>query len=310
MRHHHIIAIAVMFSLFLILNSCKKLDEYFREPDTESVKDVIKTSVFIGYTAELAMSAVSGHAPSNVSTFRSGSSFPCVAVVFIYPDGRFPVPFAKNANSEISVFGFWPDENTALITILVSELNIRTSTFTLHDVHSVPVIKSDSSISVVYAAIDINFGQNDRDELMKFDYSTGELNVELGRFNIIPSDDLNVLVEENAWFVNINQNNTEGYPSDDSYSITGGGQLVEASESTAGAFQQALLGVRINYDCLRNPLEGFSLIQKVAVEGEKFPETGTAILSFHDACNGKAYVELATGMYITSIGRHVSFEME
>ena len=41
-----------------------------------------------------------------------------------------------------------------------------------------------------------------------------------------------------------------------------------------------------------------ALLRKVKTEGKKFPELGTILLDFHDECDEKADVMLATGAYI------------
>lgn len=301
--------ILITIVLSILFSSCKKIDEYFKPPETEYVKDVIKTAVSIGYSSEIAMSAISGYHRSNVRFIRSSSSYPCVGVIFVKPDADFPIPYSGNTKNEMSIFGFWTDENTAILSILFTSVDIQTSTFVLQSVHTVPVIRTDNNILVVFASMDINLApESISDKLLSFNFSDNEINFEMSRIlSFSQPEDLYVAVDENAWLIEINQQDTYDNPSDDVYSITGGGQLIEATNASAGVFQQAMMGVTINSECLKNPNTGFLLIQKAAVENEKFPETGAAILSFENSCDGKAYVDLGTGIYITSIGKKIDF---
>jgi hypothetical protein len=297
----------IYISLLLILVflcSCRKVKEYFHNPETEPVRQAIKTSAAIGYSVSVAMSVMAGAQPQHVLSTGECSDFPCTFLMYINIDRDNPLLFSEGEVGEIIVAGLRPDEDVAIMTIVFSDINISTQSFNLLSVHTIPVIKEEDRIMVVFSEMDINIG-TDSDALLELDLSQQEINTEISRLDRERPEDLYVAVEQNAWFIEVNQKNTLTDFYDDSYSITGGGQIIEVTGASGGIIQQAMLQVQIESECPRNPVYGFALIKNTSAEERKFPELGTAIFDFHHACDGMVDITLATGIYLRSNGKSI-----
>jgi len=297
----------IYISLILILIflcSCKKVKEYFHDPETEPVRQAIKTSAAIGYSVSVAMSVMSGEQLQHVISTGDCSDFPCTFLIYININQDNPLLFSEGDVGEIIVAGLRPDEDVAIMTIVFTDINISTQSFNLLSVHTIPVIKEEDRIMVVFSEMDINIG-TDSDALLELDLSQQEIDTEISRLDRERPEDLYVAVEQNAWFIDVNQKNTFSDFYDDSYSITGGGQIIEVTGASGGIIQQAMLQVQIESGCMRNPVNGFALIKNTSAEERKFPELGTAIFGFHHACDGMADITLATGVYLRSNGKSV-----
>ncbi|UCH15810.1 MAG: hypothetical protein JSV22_07540 [Bacteroidales bacterium] len=302
----------ICISLLLVLifaGSCKKVKEYFHDPETEPVSQVIKTSAAIGYSVSVAMSVMSGEQPPHVISTGDCSNFPCTFLVYINVNQDNPLLFGDGAVGEIVVAGLRPDEDVAIMTIVFTNVNIRTQSFTLLSVHTIPVIKEEDRIMVVFSEMDINFDP-DSDALLNLDLSQNEIDSEFSRLERERPEDLYVAVEQNAYFINIDQKNTFDYFSDDLYAITGGGQLIEVIGASGGIIQQAMLNVEIESGCHRNPVDGYALIKNTSAEERRFPELGTAVFDFHDRCDGMADISVATGVYLRSNGKSVPLDLD
>jgi len=305
----------ILFILFftliiLISDSCKEIEEYFHDPETESITDAIKTSAIIGYSVSTAMSVMEGYHLPNVRIKTGCQNFPCVSVMLIRIDDTNPFSFSSRETGEVIVAGLWADEETAILTLLLTDFNIHTSTFRLKNIHTIPVIRTlDGKIGVAFAGMDINLNQQS-DDLLSFNLLTQEIESEFARLESQRPEDVYVAVEQNAWFIEIDQKNTPGELWDDSYVITGGGQLAEVTDNTTEVVQQAMVDVALEQTCDANPVNGHALIRKVNTEDNKFPELGTAILEFHGYCDGKADIILATGAYIGSNGKSIRLNMQ
>lgn len=310
MRKSFIIFI-LSFTLIIVLSdSCKELEEYFHDPETESLTDALKTCAIIGYSVSTAMSVMEGYHLPNVRIKTRCNDFPCVSVVLIRIDDSYPFSFSPGETGEVIVAGLWADEETAIFTLILTDFNIHTSTFRLKNIHTIPVIRTlDGKIGVAFAGMDINLNQQS-DALLEFNLLTQEIESEFARLDEQRPEDVYVAVEQNAWFIEIDQKSTPDDLWDDSFVVTGGGQLAEVTDNTADVVQQAMVDVTLDQTCTANPVNGLAIIRKVNTEEEKFPELGTAILEFHDYCDGRAKILLATGAYIGSNGKSIRLNME
>lgn len=310
MRKKFILVILSFTLIILISDSCKEIEEYFHDPELESITDAIKTSAIIGYAVSTAMSVMEGYQLPNVRIKTGCHDFPCVSVMLIRIDETYPYSFSSGETGEIIVAGLWADEETAILTLLLTDFNIHTSTFRLKNIHTIPVIRTfDGKIGVAFAGIDINLNQHS-DDLLEFNLITQEIESEFARLDDQRPEDVYVAVEQNAWFIEIDQKNTPDDLWDDSFVITGGGQLAEVTDNTADVVQQGMIDVMLDQVCSANPVNGHALVRKVNTEDEKFPELGTVILEFHGSCDGKADVLLATGAYIGTNGRSIRLNMQ
>ena len=305
------ISIILSFTLIILISdSCKEIEEYFHDPETESVTDAIKTSALIGYSVSTAMSVMEGYHLPNVRIKTVCQAYPCVSIMLIRIDDNYPFSFSPGETGEVIVAGLWADEGTAILTMLLTDFNIHTSTFRLKSIHTIPVIKTmDGKIGVAFAGMDINLNK-ESDALLEFNLQTQEIESEFARLENQRPEDVYVAVEQNAWFIEIDQNNTPEDLWDDTFIVTGGGQLAEVTDNTAEVIQQAMVDVTLVQTCSANPVYGLALIRKINTEESTFPELGTAILQFHGNCDGKADVLLATGAYIGSNGKGIRLNMD
>ncbi len=295
--------------IIIFLCSCRKIKEYFYDPETEPVSQAIKTSAAIGYSVSVAMSVMSGARPPHVISTGDCSGFPCTFLIYININQDNPLLFSEGDVGEIIVAGLRPDENVAIMTVVFTDINISTQSFTLLSVHTIPVIMEEDRIMVVFSEMDINIG-SDSDVLLNMDLTPDEVDYEVSRLDRERPQDLYVAVEQNAWFIGIDQKNTLSDFRDDSYSITGGGQIIEVTGASGGIIQQAMLQVELKPDCPRNPVYGYALIKNTSADERKFPELGTAIFSFHGPCDGKADITLATGVYLRSNGKSIPLDLD
>ena len=301
--------VAVLFLALLAVTSCKKVKEYFHDPETEPIAHAVKTSAAIGYSASVAISVMSGVQLPYVLTTGDCDNFPCTSLSLVTINNDNQVLFSGGSIGEITIAALWPDEDAGILTILFSDMDISTQNFTLLSIHTVPVIKEEDRIIVVFSENDINIG-SDSDTLLDMDLSEGEIDFELARLEYDTPDDLYVAVEQNAWIIAIDQKGTFDDLQDDSYLVTGGGQIIEVIGASGGIIQQAMLSVELNPYCQLNPVDGFALIKNTKAEEKKIPELGTAVFGFNKKCDGKADITIATGVYIKSNGKSIALGLD
>jgi hypothetical protein len=299
------ICISLLLLLF-ITGSCKKVKEYFHDPETEPLRQAVKTTAAIGYAASVAMSVMSGEDPPYVLATGECSDYPCTFLIYIDINQDNPLLFSDGNVGQIVVAGLMADEDAAIITIVLSDINIATQDFTLLSVHTIPVIRDEGKIIAVFTEMDINIG-GDSDTLLNLNLSQKQIDDEISRAHRERPSDLYIAVDENVWFIDIDQNDTYGYLGDDIFTVTGGGQIVEVIGASGGVIHQAMINVELEQGCFLNPVSGYALIKNTSVEERKIPELGTAVFGFHGQCDGLAHVEVATGVYLRANGK--SFDM-
>ena len=277
MKHASLLLIPV-----LILFSCKEEKAYFKDPETEPVIHTIKAASAIGYCTSIAMTVMSGETLPGVYTTKSCSNFPCASLIFVDLNDNVRIPFTEDENGQIVIAGLWTDVNQAILTIFFYDIDISTSVFTLKNVHTFPVIERNGNFLAVFAGMDINLGSN-------FD----------------TPGDVYVAVEQHAYIIEIDQQGTATDLNDDSFIITGGGQIIEVKDDKGGIIQQGMLDVVIDIECQANPRNGYALIKNTSAGGNSIPELGTAIFDFHNQCDGMADISIATGVYIKSNGKSI-----
>ena len=149
----------------------------------------------------------------------------------------------------------------------------------------------------------------DQDALLSLNLNTLEVQTELLRLDEPKPTDVYVAVLQDAYFIDVYNNLTGNDLEDDSYTVTGGGQLIRVDGSSAEITQQAMVGVEISPGCLLNPTEGMALVKVTGLENQGFPELGTAVFEFTSGCSGTARVYAATGMYVGSNGKNIRFRL-
>jgi hypothetical protein len=218
-------------------------------------------------------------------------------------------PFISDNIGKLIITGLWASEDAGILTVLFTNFNLAGAEFKLLGIKTFPVTRQENSIVVAFGGMDIDLDP-ESDELFTINLSEQEVESEFSRLGEERPEDLYMAVEQNAYFIGIEQNNTPSDISDDIYSFTGGGQLIEVTNNSAEIYQQAMLEVELSSSCINNPTNGFALLKKVSIQDESFPELGTAILEFHEQCDGLVQVDLATGIYITANNESIEFKFE
>jgi hypothetical protein len=301
--------VLILVSILLLPGTaCRKLMDYFRDPEPEQLVEAIHTTVMAGYAANVAMAVIDGQSFPNVAVSRSNDGFPCTTLMVIDTESDPNFFLAGEEASQITVAGLWPDASTAILTLILTDYHFGASTLDLLGIQTIPVIRDADHISIALAGMDIQMNP-DQDALLSLNLSTLEIESELLRLEATPPSDVYVAVLQNAYFIDVDNSSTANTISDDSYTVTGGGQLVEVSGTSAEITQQAMVEVRVTPACVLNPVSGMALIKVTGLEEDGFPELGTALLEFKSGCGGTARVLLATGMYAGSNGRDISFQL-
>lgn len=302
--------IKILFVIFCLVpqHSCRKVKDYFRDPDTGSVIETLHSAILTGYAANTAMAIMQGHSFSHVTVTRSNQGFPCTTLMVVDLSGESGLPFAADKASAVTIAGLWPDESTAILTLLFTDYHAESAVLELVGIETIPVIRDGNNIHVALASMDISFNP-DVESFLQLNLTTLEIESELFRLETPRPADVYIAVTQNAYFIDVSNHGTFDDPADDQYTVTGGGQLVEVDNNSAEIIQQAMVEVLVSPACISNPVHGMALIKVTGLESEGFPELGTALLQFTPDCSGTAGVFVATGMYIGSNGQNVSFHL-
>jgi hypothetical protein len=298
---------AVVLLLFIAYtgNSCNKIKDYFREPETDVLVETLHSTTLTGYAANIAMSVMEGQTFQQVVTIRNGEGFPCTTLMEV--DLRqTSFGYTSDKAGAVTIAGLWPDANTAILSLIYTDYEVGTNTLDIVGIETIPVLRDGNYIHVVMASQDIQLNP-EQQALLSIDLNTFQIESELFRLDMPHPNDVYVALVQNAYFIDINNNGTIADLDDDTYTVTGGGQLVEIDGNDAEIIQQAMVDVRVSPTCQLNPLNGMALIKVTGLEDSGFPELGTAVIEFSDRCNGSAHVFAATGMYIGANGSKVSF---
>jgi len=295
-----------MFCLaFVMLSSCKKIKEVNPDPEIEPLRHGFKTSAAIGYCASLAYTFFKGeNLPDNVIIHSQNDNIDtetCVMIVSI--NESYPLPFNASVG-QITIAGIWGDDG-GVITAIFTDIDILEAKYEFKGIHTIPVIELENGkIMTLFAEQDIIIGEGS-DTLLHLNMTNTQINMETKRLKEDLPDNAFAAVQQNVWFAAVNQNNTMSDIYDDEYTINGGGQIVEATSNSGGILYHAMIGAKfIHSRCEMNPVSGVGFIQNLKVGTEV--DLGNILLNFHDRCDGKAYVELASGKYLTSNHKNVN----
>ena len=305
--------IRILFVLLTLLtaNCQNKIDELFKNPDTNPIRKVLKITMPLAYASNLAMAALNGEKPPNVSLIKGGDSANENFLMAIAVDDKFPLPQGIQANGRLLVAGVLTAQRVAMMTVIFTDLNVTQGTFLIHDISTIPVIQEVDLVTgkkelfVVYADMDVNSGS---DTLMTVTMSKAQADAEFQRYTNMKSFDGSVMVEENTWIIRVEDNGTPGEPGDDTYLVSGGGQYVETGSSTADIMQIVMVNVGMSATCKQNPVEGWSLLQNLS-GGTDGAELGHLLLNAHSECDGTMKVQAATGVYSRSWGKPIQLDL-
>ena len=299
----------VIFSVLIVsIFSCKKVKEFDYNPEIEPLKQGFRTSAAIGYCATVAHTFFTGgDLPDNV-IIHSNNSGPDNAsgILFLTIDENHPLPFNSNIG-QITIGGLW-DEDCGVITALFTDIDIIDSKYEFRGVHTIPVIElEDGRVMAFFAQEDCVMGEGE-DTIVNLEVGIAKMviDIETDRMeNEEEPTDAFVAVKQNVWFVVVDKNSTASDIYDDTYYVNGGGQIAEITSVSGGIMYHAMIGAAFTPDeCLLNPTSGVGFIQNLKVGTET--DLGHIFLNFHDKCDGKAYVEVSTGKYLTSNHKNVN----
>ena len=308
-KRYRIRILLLMLGWFLLPGtSCHNLREYFRDPETEILTETIRAGITVGYAADVATTVMLGESVPGVVVYRSNDGFPCTTLMEVdLHDSDSPLLQAGQAEG-ITIAGLWTDASTAILNLVLTRYQTNSSTLEILGIRTIPVIREENTISLALAGMDISFNP-DTEAILSLNLTTLEVESELLRLGAPLPNDVYVAILQNAYFIEIQTNNTSNSLMDDEFTLTGGGQLVEVDGNAAEITQQAMVDLKVVPGCLLNPVQGTALIKVTGLEAQGFPELGTAILDCESNCNGTARVLLATGMYAASNGRHTDFPL-
>lgn len=299
-----------LFILFImIINSCVKSDRWKDEnPEIEPLVQGFKTAAAIGYCASLAATVLNGEAvPDNILLESSNTNS---GLIYVNINEDNPLPF-NNHIGDIVIAYLWENDpvghrRTGVISIVFADMNIIGDLFKFYGIHTVPVMQDleTGKITTLFTRQDIVFGEGG-DTLLNLSLTNPQFSSELLRLDKEPPADPFAAVSQNVWFITIDQQNTSNLY-DDSFLINGGGQIAEATTAEGGIQYHAMIETEFIYNhCSLNPIRGDAFIQNLKA-GTARIDLGNIYLRFHDRCDGKAYVEFASGEYFNYIARDVN----
>jgi hypothetical protein len=298
--------VSILLSLALLC-TCKKIKENAREPELESLRQGLKTSVAIGYCASLAMAAFKGEElPDNVIVFTNHSDeYSSSWLLYVRIDSYYPLPF--NPGIGDIVVGGIGDANGGVISMVFTDIDILGGEFRLGGIHTVPVIEREmeGNILTLFARQDIVVGYGS-DTLLNLNLSHPQFNTEMARLDTEQPTDAFAAVHQNVWFVTIDRVGSSDIVYDDDFTINGGGQIAEVQGVSGGIIYHSMIGTYFNYSiCTRNPVDGNAFSQNLKADGTFMIDLGNYFLSFHSACNGMVHVDISTGKYWSYSGKDI-----
>jgi hypothetical protein len=268
---------------------------------------VLRTTVPLAYAASVAMSLVTGSKPSNAAfVYNDCTTSPagCAAVLMITDDdSSVPLQLASSGTGMITVYGYWTSADQAILAVVFSA-HAGSTLFPVHNISLFPVIKSGNSMKIVYANIDVNVSTVKDPK----NWTTQEKNDALLMLDRTASDDASANVSMDAWIIDRNDGSTPDL-SDDTYSISGGGQYVDITSGSGSLLQLGMANVTMRSDCMLNPEAGFAVLNELASTTSNVVYA-TALISFHSSCDGNAKVSAGTGNYLGSIGDSIPLNLD
>jgi len=307
-----LICVSLFFQCGLIRDIKEIKDTFSRDPSIEPLREVIKTTIPLAYGASLAMAAARGQSVPNARWVQQLSGSTGSGLLFITPDSSYPLAIPKDTSTKIGVAGLWSDTNTAILTFFFINMNIWAGSLTVSHVSTVPVIYESDSVLIVYAAEDINAGSG---SVVTFTLDSGQINTELTRLQTRPPLDSSVTVDQLAWVITVNQNNTPANFRDDKYLLAGAGQSVDINAQTSDMqiVQLVMFSVSMSPSCRLNPGEGYAILKNTGLTSGTalgaIPIIGTAVFDFHPSCNNRVDIAGATGVYLGANNSSVAMNL-
>lgn len=292
-----------------LLTGCNKLDEFNETPNLTPLTQGFRTSAAIGYCASLVVSAFNGeNLPSNVifePSNKDGYEGAGILRVTVTPNN--PLPF-NNKIGDIVIAALW-NNNKGVMSVVFADIDFVSSDFEFYGLHTVPISFNDANATIrtLFAEQDIVIGEGS-DTLLNLSLSQPKFDLEQERLNSPHPSDFFTAIAQKVWFMDIDRN-IPALLYDDTYTLTGGGQIVEATSSSGGVLYHAIIDAEFSYQsCPTNPVDGTAFIQNLKVGSTT--DLGNLTFKFHDECDGKADVIVATGKYIGSNGAAINLNWQ
>ncbi|MBD3316154.1 MAG: hypothetical protein GF344_10225 [Chitinivibrionales bacterium] len=306
------IPLMVLITALIGCDGTGRLEELFKEPNTNPVRKVLKITMPLGYAANLAMTAMTGEKPANVHFVEGGEGTLGNFVLKVTVDEGFPLPLGIEATGHILVAGVMARQSMAMMSMVFTEINITQGVFAINDISTVPVVMEedlvtgDTELFVVFADMDMNGGS---DTLFSVGMTDERIEAEMERYQKMKLFDEETTIEQNTWIIRIDNGETPTEPSDDIYAVSGGGQYVDVGSSSADITQITMMNTRMKPTCKKNPLEGWTLLQNID-GGDVQNEIGHLLLDAHDVCDGSMKVGAATGVYSRMWGKRIAMNLD
>ncbi|MCD4833396.1 MAG: hypothetical protein K8R31_06340 [Bacteroidales bacterium] len=299
--------------LLLIINfSCRKeidnpINDWFQDPPVSPITQTIKTVIPIGYAASLVSMDIRGLKSPVVKSEKQKNA----TLLYIDTNTDYPYKFKGDTYGQMIVAYISAEENTALVSIFFTDMDIVTGSFTLLNVVAFPVIydEFEDKTTAVYVSMDVNLGSNLD---IGLDLTSSEIEESLLKLENERTEINEVAIAQNAWIIDIYHQGTYDDLYDDKFKIYGGQQAVAVenyeTESSAGVLQMAMINTEFSSDCLKNPTSGYVFMQDVEVATSTNNSDivfGHVFYEFTPDCDGRVLVDIATGNFIFAIGKEI-----
>lgn len=308
MNSYYRFVLLLLYLASVTLTSCNRIDEVDQDPEIEALKHGFKVSAAIGYCASLTYTFFNGEdLPDNVVIHSQNNNIDTEScIMFVSINESYPLPFNASVG-QITIAGIWGHDG-GVITAIFTDIDVLEEKYEFIGIHTIPVtVMENGEIMTLFAEQDIVTGEGS-DTLIHLNMTNPQITLETERLNENQPDNAFAAVQQNVWFVTVEQNNTASDIYDDEYTINGGGQIAEATSTTGGILYHAIIDAVFIYStCDLNPISGVGFIQNLKVGTEI--DLGHIFLNFHENCDGKAFVEFATGKYLPSFHKNVNLNL-
>jgi hypothetical protein len=289
--------------------SCSKVDEFRQQPDLGPLDQGFRTSASIAYCVSLATQLFNGGpVPENVVFTRTSQpGYSGSGLIYVNVSENHPLPFTRNVGDMV-IGGLWDGENGGVLSILFADVDILSGQTKLFGIHTIPVMrKKDTGETIaIFAEQDIVVGEG-TDTLLNLGLSRIKFDAELNRLNQDQPSDVFVAATQNVWHLTIDPADSHAL-SDFAYEVTGGGQILTASNTSGGVLYHAMINTRFSFEqCRLNPMAGTAFIQNL--KAGTILDLGNILLEFHSSCDGKAEVKFATGQYTAANGKDLHLNL-
>ncbi len=299
--------------LLLIVNfSCRKevdnpIKDWFQDPPVSPITQTIKTVVPIGYAASLVSMDMRGLKSPVVKSEKQKNA----TLLYIDTNTDYPYKFRGDTYGQMIVAYISAEENTALVSIFFTDMDIVTGSFTLLNVVAFPVIydEFEDKTTAVYVSMDVNLGSNLD---IGLDLTSSEIEENLLKLENERTEINEVAIAQNAWIIDVYHQGTYDDLYDDKFKIYGGQQAVAVenyeTESSAGVLQMAMINTEFSSECLKNPTSGYVFMQDIEVATSTNNSDivfGHVFYEFTPDCDGRVLVDIATGNFIFAIGKEL-----